>query len=138
MLALQLLLALGLNQQPKASAHGQDALVVPPPGSCDTTTRAEGKAARPAAAVPRCSPRKVLLAIRAVCLGRRHVRDQAFGVQLSQACREYRPERTSAKAKRDHPGRAPHKSPKPPKCLPVPSKARALAMQHLGLQTEVH
>jgi hypothetical protein len=67
-------------------------------------------------ATPRaCSPRRVLLAIRAVILGRIGVRQRhAFRHRLSQALREQR-QRTSSKVKRKWPRRTNHKAPKPPK-----------------------
>jgi Transposase DDE domain len=62
----------------------------------------------------RCSPRKVLLAIRDVILGRIGVRQaQPFAAKLAAAVREDKP-RQSAKEKRRWPRRVGHKPPKPP------------------------
>jgi hypothetical protein len=82
---------------------------------------------RQACATPRrCSPRRVLAAIRRelqAAAGR--CRRAAFSSRLAQARRERRP-RTSAKEKRTWPRRAPHKAAKAPQLLPLPSAAKAL------------
>ena len=74
----------------------------------------------------RCSPRKVLLAIRAEIYPRQSAgKKVTFAHRLAQATREQR-QRTSAKEKRIWVRRGPHKAPKPPKILMLtePQKAR--------------
>jgi hypothetical protein len=74
----------------------------------------------------RCSPRKVLLLIRAVIVGKIGVRQKAaFHERLVKTQREQR-ERTSAKAKRHWPRRVPHEPPKPPRFLTLTTKQKAL------------
>jgi hypothetical protein len=77
--------------------------------------------------IPRpCSPRRVLLAIRAVILGRIGVRQrQAFRKRLAKALREQR-QRTSSKVKRVWPRRVNHKPPKPPKFREFTTEQKAL------------
>jgi hypothetical protein len=78
-----------------------------------------------------CSPRRVLLAIRAVILGRIGVRQrQAFRKRLAQALREQR-QRTSAKVKRLWPRRVNHKRPKPPKFREFTAEQKVLLEQML-------
>jgi hypothetical protein len=75
----------------------------------------------------RCSPRKVLLLIRAVILGKIGVRQKAaFRERLAKALREER-KRLSSKVKRVWPRRVPHKPPKPPRFLMLTKKQKALA-----------
>ena len=79
---------------------------------------AQGTLARPQTGrvgVPqRCSPRKVLLAIREVIVGRIGIRQQQrFATRLAAAVREDRP-RQSGKVTRRWPRRVGHKPPKPP------------------------
>jgi hypothetical protein len=82
-------------------------------------------------AVPRCSPRQVLLAIRAVILGRIGVRQRAaFGRHLAKALREQR-RRRSAKVKRIWPARREHKPPKAPQILTLTKDEKALLAQYL-------
>jgi hypothetical protein len=78
-----------------------------------------------------CSPRRVLLAIRAVILGRIGVRQrQAFRQRLAKALREQRT-RTSAKVKRVWPRRTNHKPPKPPKLRELTAEQKVLLDQVL-------
>jgi DDE family transposase len=101
LLATQLLLAQGVRALPTVAAGAQ-----PLP--------------------PRCSPRKVLLAIRAVILGRIGVRErETFCARLAKALREQR-QRTSPKAKRRWPRRVNHKHPKPPKILTLTEPQKSL------------
>lgn len=79
----------------------------------------------------RCSPRKVLLLIRAVILGKIGVRQKAaFRERLAKALREDR-KRTSSKVKRVWPRRVPHKPPKSPRFLMLTEKQKALARKLL-------
>ena len=74
----------------------------------------------------RCSPRQVLAEIRRelqAAAGPR--RRAAFRNRLASARREKR-ERTSAKEKRPWPRRVPHKAPKPPQLLTLPTDAKGL------------
>lgn len=75
-----------------------------------------------------CSPRKVLLAIRAEMYGRLRRGHPKYYERLQQAVRERR-ERTSAKAIRPWPRRKPHKPPKPPKLLTLTDAQKALIFQ---------
>jgi hypothetical protein len=80
----------------------------------------------------RCSPRKVLRAIRDVILGRIGVRQrQAFRRRLARALREQR-RRTSAKVKRIWPRKYQHRPPKPPKFLTLTDEQKALLANHLS------
>jgi DDE family transposase len=82
-------------------------------------------------AAQRCSPRKVLLVIRAVILGRIGVRQRtAFHQRLVKALREDR-QRTSSKVKRVWPRRFPHKPQKPPRFLMLSDAQKALAAKLL-------
>jgi hypothetical protein len=75
----------------------------------------------------RCSPRKVLLVIRAVILGRIGVRQKAaYRQRLAKTWREER-QRTSAKVKREWPSRTPHKPMKPPRFLTLTKDLKTLA-----------
>lgn len=75
----------------------------------------------------RCSPRKVLLVIRDVILGKIGIRTQAaFRQRLAKALREERT-RTSAKVKRVWPARDPHEPSKLPRFLTLTTKEKALA-----------
>lgn len=75
----------------------------------------------------RCSPRKVLLVIRAVIVGRIDLRrEDAYSQHMVQALREQR-QRTSAKVKRVWPSRKPHKPPKPPRFLTLRDDLKLLA-----------
>lgn len=78
------------------------------------------RAGQPGAAVA-CSPRKVLLAIRAELRGGRGPR---FGQRLRAAQREQRA-RQSAKVKRPWPQRKEHKPPKPPRLLTLTDAQKA-------------
>jgi hypothetical protein len=79
----------------------------------------------------RCSPRKVLLAIRNVISGKIDVRDQeTFTKCLQDATREDR-ERTSLKVKRQWPRRVKHKPQKPPSFLTLSKQEKALAQKLL-------
>jgi hypothetical protein len=81
----------------------------------------------------RCSPRKVLLVIRDVILGKIGIRQQAtFRKRLAQALREQR-QRTSAKVKRTWPWRVAHQPPKPPRFLKLTDQQKTLADQLLRL-----
>jgi hypothetical protein len=83
-------------------------------------------------AVPRCSPRQVLLAIREVILGHIGIRQQgAFRRRLAQALRDRR-WRRSPKVKRSWPSRRPHVPLKPPKILTLTRMEKALLFQLLG------
>jgi Transposase DDE domain len=74
----------------------------------------------------RCSPRKVLLLIREVILGRIGVRQrEGFHERLAKAQREQRA-RTSAKVTRIWPRRVNHKPPKPPRFLVLTEIEKAL------------
>ena len=75
-----------------------------------------------------CSPRRVLLAIRAELRAARP-RRPAFGRCLAEARRERR-ERCGAKAKRPWPQRTPHKPPKPPRLLTLAEAEKARILQH--------
>lgn len=80
----------------------------------------------------RCSPRKVLLAIRAVILGRIGVRQKrAFQKRLAKALREDR-QRKSSKVSRVWPRRADHPPQKPPRFLMLTSEQKALKDKLLG------
>jgi hypothetical protein len=89
----------------------------------------QGALARPQSGrvgVPvRCSPRKVLLALRDVIVGRMGVRQQRFAKQLAAALREERL-RQSAKAKRRWPRRVGHKPPKPPLIRELTAREKVL------------
>jgi hypothetical protein len=75
-------------------------------------------ASRSAAKPIQCSPRRVLLLIRAE-FAREEFRSD-YSVRLSKARRDTR-RRSSAKERRqDFPGRRPHKPPVPPVILPLP------------------
>ncbi len=76
-----------------------------------------------AEAATACSPRQVLLAIRAELRAAR-LRRPAFGRRLATARRERR-ERWSAKVKRDWPQRTPHTPPKPPRILTLREAEKA-------------
>ena len=79
-----------------------------------------------------CSPRRVLLTIRAVILGRIGVRQRhAFRQRLAKALREQR-QRTSSKVKRVWPRRVNHKPPKPPKFREFNDEQKALLDEMLG------
>ena len=84
---------------------------------------------RPAAAAAACSPRQVLLAIRAELRATRPRRRPSFGRRLAEARRERR-ERCSAKAKRPWPQRTPHKPPKPPRLLTLGEAEKARILRH--------
>jgi Transposase DDE domain len=106
LLATQLLLAQGQRALPRRLRT--------------QVVRRQGKA------VPRLSPRRVLLAIRAVILGRIGIRQGgAFRRRLAQALREQR-RRRSAKVKRVWPTRVNHKPLKPPKILKLTKDERVL------------
>ena len=78
-----------------------------------------------------CSPRRVLLAIREVILGRIGVRQrQAFRQRLTKALREQR-QRTSSKVKRVWPRRVHYKTPKPPKFRQLDDEEKLLLDQML-------
>jgi len=112
LLATQLLLAQGVRAMPQRLR----ALPV----------RRQGKA------VPRCSPRQVLLAIRAVILGHIGIRQQGrFRRRLTKALRDRR-YRRSPKVKRVWPRRVPHKPPKPPKILMLTSEEKVLLHRQLS------
>lgn len=70
-----------------------------------------------------CSPRKVLLVIRAEFASEEFRSD--FGVRLSKAQRDTRRRRTP-KQKREFPSRKPHKPPKPPVILPIPDELKPI------------
>ncbi len=108
LLALQLLLAQGLRALPRRQPQG-----------------------RP----ERCSPRKVLLAIRDVILGRIGARQaRPFRRRLARALREER-RRTSAKVKRVWPRKYKnHKAPRPPKFLVLTEPQKALLAEMLKLR----
>jgi Transposase DDE domain len=73
-----------------------------------------------------CSPRKVLLVIRAVILGRTGIRQrEQFRRLLSKALREQR-QRRSFKVKRAWPRKYDHKPPKPPEFLTLTEEHKAL------------
>jgi hypothetical protein len=111
LLATQLLLAQGLLAMPRRLRT--------------LPVRRQGQA------VPRCSPRRALLAIRAVILGHIGVRQQrGFRRRLAQALREQR-RRRSAKVKRVWPGRRPYKPLKPPKILTLTRAEKLLLAQIL-------
>ncbi len=65
-----------------------------------------------------CSPRGVLLIIRAEFAGDKFRSD--YSVQLSKARRDTRSRRSAKERRPDFPGRRPHKPPKPPVILPLP------------------
>ncbi len=96
MLATQLLLA-------------QGALALPRAGQAQAVT---------------CSPRRVLLAIRAELVGAPGRRGGRFGQRLRQAQREQRARR-SAKVKREWPKRKEHKPPEPPVILKLTAEQKA-------------
>ena len=75
-----------------------------------------------------CSPRKVLLAIRAEMYGKLRRGHPQYYARLQQAVRERR-ERTSAKALRPWPRRTPHQPPKPPKLLTLTEAQKARILQ---------
>jgi DDE family transposase len=90
----------------------------------------QGTLARPRSGrvgVPvRCSPRKVLLAIREVILGRIGVKQgERFAARLAEAMRKERP-RQSAKEKRRWPRRVGHKPPKPPQIRELTAREKVL------------
>ena len=112
LLATQLLLAQGVRAMPQRLR----ALPV----------RRQGKA------VPRCSPRQVLLVIREVILGHIGIRQQGrFRRRLAKALRDRR-WRRSPKVKRPWPRRVPHVPLKPPKILMLTRKEKTLLLQLLG------
>lgn len=81
----------------------------------------------------RCSPRKLLLAVRAVITGKIGARDgTTFHQRLEKAIRENR-KRTSSKVKRTWPKRGDHKPLKPPRFLMLTAKQKALAEKLLGV-----
>lgn len=83
----------------------------------------------------RCSPRKVLLVIRDVILGKIGIRKkEAYRKRLAKAIREDR-RRTSSKVKREWPLRAQHKPQKPPRFLTMTPAQKALAQQLLHTTT---
>jgi hypothetical protein len=83
----------------------------------------------------RCSPRKVLLVIRDVILGKIGIRQKArYQKRLAKALREDR-KRTSSKVKRDWPVRAQHKPQKPPRFLVMTPAQSALARNLLRMET---
>jgi len=100
------------------------------------------KSARPTAAAapceasakkpPRCSPRKVLLTMRDVILGRIGLRAKAFSRQLADALREDR-QRTSSKACRDFPRRVAHRAVAPPHLRVLTTKDKLLAEHYFGI-----
>jgi hypothetical protein len=111
LLATQVLLAQGVQALPRRLR----ALPVPRQGQ----------------AVPRCSPRQVLLAIREVILGHIGIRQQgAFRRRLAQALRDRR-WRRSPKVKRSWPSRRPHVPLKPPKILTLTRTEKVLLFQLL-------
>jgi Transposase DDE domain len=74
----------------------------------------------------RCSPRKVLMVIREVIVGRIGVRERArFYKRLTAAIREQR-KRTTPKVKRVWPRRFEHRPPGPPKIRVLSEKSKAL------------
>lgn len=75
-----------------------------------------------------CSPRKVLLEIRAELRTSKPKRN--YGKRLTAARRERRP-RTTAKEKREWPGRKKHKPPKPPKILRMSDALKSEINQYL-------
>jgi hypothetical protein len=80
----------------------------------------------------RCSPRKVLLAIRAVIMGKIGIRKKGvFQERLAKALREER-QRTSSKVSRDWPRRVKPKPSKPPSFLMLTPQQKELADQLLG------
>jgi hypothetical protein len=82
-------------------------------------------------ALPRCSPRQVLLAIRDVIVGRIGIRQQRqFRQRLAQALRDQR-RRHSPKVKRIWPRRVSYKPLKPPKILTMTKQEIALLAQLL-------
>lgn len=83
----------------------------------------------------RCSPRKVLLVIRDVILGKIGIREkEAYRKRMAKALREDR-KRTSSKVKREWPVRAQHKPQKPPRFLTMTPAQIALARQMLRTTT---
>jgi hypothetical protein len=82
---------------------------------------------QPSTSPKRCSPRKVLLVIREVILGRIGVRKRgAYRKHMAKTMREQR-RRTSSKTPRLWPSRTPHKPPKPPRFLKLSEKLTLLA-----------
>jgi Transposase DDE domain len=80
----------------------------------------------------RCSPRKILLVIRDVILGKIGIRKkEALRKRLDKSLRDDR-QRTSAKVTRKWPRRANHKVQKPPRFLMLAEHEKALARQLLG------
>jgi hypothetical protein len=119
LLATQVLLAIGAfalvgsgTRSGKGTAHEQQ-------GSAESTGT-------------RISPRKLLLVIRRLPIDAKSFRDVAFGRTLLKALQEERPRRTSPKEKRVWPARAPYTKPKPPKCLALTGKDKALAIEYLA------
>jgi hypothetical protein len=83
----------------------------------------------------RCSPRKVLLVIRDVILGKIGIRQkEALRKRLAKAIREDR-QRTSSKVKRKWLGRGNHKPQKPPSFLMLREHEKALADKLLATVT---
>jgi hypothetical protein len=81
----------------------------------------------------RCSPRKVLLVIRDVILGKIGLRKKdAYRRRLAKALREHR-QRTSSKVKREWPSRTPYKPHKPPRFLTLRDDLMILARRLLRL-----
>lgn len=80
----------------------------------------------------RCSPRKVLLVMRDVIVGKIGIRKKrVFQKRLAKALREDR-QRTSSKVSRAWPRRVKHKPPKPPRFLMLTHEQKELAHQLLG------
>ncbi len=81
----------------------------------------------------RCSPRKVLLAIRQVIMGGIGTRRrESFRKRLSKALRDQR-ERTTSKVKRVWPRRVNHKPPKAPKIRVLTDALKALLPKQLSM-----
>jgi hypothetical protein len=86
-----------------------------------------------ATALQRCSPRKVLLAIRAVITGKIGIRQKgAFHKRMAEARREQR-QRTSSKVSRRWPRYVKHRPLKPPILLMLTSEQKTLMNQLLGI-----
>jgi hypothetical protein len=92
---------------------------------------------RPNKSVPaRCSPRRILLVIREVILGKIGIRKkEEMHARLAKAIREDR-KRTSSKVKRKWLGRGNHKTQKPPRFLTLTDHEKALVDKLLETTTQ--
>ena len=77
------------------------------------------------------SPRKVLLAIRKELTTQNELRTRCYAERLKD-CRVIPRRQASAKARREWPGRRPHKAPEPPNIRTLNDAQKTLLDQHLN------